>query len=63
MRVPSELNAVEVTPSAATYTLFEGDPIEIFHHRTKVKLTRDTPARTQQFDLRNSCLAPPDGQA
>ncbi len=34
---------VEVTPSAATYTLFEGDPIEIFHHRTKVKLARGKP--------------------
>jgi alpha,alpha-trehalose phosphorylase len=29
---------VEVTPSAATYTLREGDPIEIVHHGTKVKL-------------------------
>src|SRR5205823_233808 len=36
---------VEVTPKQATYTLLDGDPLDVTHHGRGLKLTPDKPHR------------------
>jgi alpha,alpha-trehalose phosphorylase len=52
---------VEVTPSSTTYTLHEGDEIEILHRREVVTLVKGRPAviTTEVPDSNAAVLRPP----